>query len=226
MTTTQPFTPTERTQLHRLKDRGSYDRELIYRILDDGLVCHVGFVAGGRPFVIPTGYARLDDSLILHGSVASRMMGALRQGVDVCATVTLLDGLVLARSAFHHSMNYRSVVVFGKAEPIVDDAKKRRALDALVEHLIPGRTRDARGAAPKELAATEVLALPLTEASAKVRTGPPHDERRDLGLPVWAGVLPFHLAAGAPLPAEDLEDGVGVPDYVRSYARTLGHQPS
>ncbi len=163
---------TSRTTLKRLPQRGSYDREVIDRILDEGFICHVGFTMEGRPFVIPTGYARVGDSLVIHGSQASRMLRTLGEGIDVCMTVTLIDGLVLARSAFHHSMNYRSVVVFGRASPIEDPAAKVAALRALSEHMIPGRWDDVRGPNARELQQTTVLSLPLTEASAKVRTGP------------------------------------------------------
>lgn len=217
--TSPEIEPTERTKLHRIQNRGVYDRDAIYDILDEGMVCHVGFAVDGKPFVIPTGYARLDDELILHGSVASRMLRQASDGLELCVTVTLLDGLVLARSGFHHSMNYRSVVIFGRARQIAGPDEKRRALDALVEHLVPGRTADARGASDKELAATEVLALPIREASAKVRTGGPHDDRRDMDLDVWAGVVPLRLVPGEPVASEDLKDGVDLPDYARSYER-------
>lgn len=208
---------TEKTTLHRSKARGSFDRQQIYEILDEGMVCHVGFVTSGQPFVIPTAYTRLDDELILHGSVASRMMIELRQGASVCVTVTLLDGLVLARSAFHHSMNYRSVVVFGQARQVSDPEEKARAMDALVAHLIPGRQHDARPGSVKELAATEVLALPLQEASAKIRVGPPRDDKKDMDLDVWAGVIPLTLTPGLPLAADDLKEGVATPDYVSGF---------
>jgi len=190
------FTPTERTQVHRLPKRGVYNREAVYGILDEGLVCHVGFVADGKPVVIPTGYGRHGDMLYVHGSPASRMFRALGAGADVCVTVTLVDGLVLARSAFHHSMNYRSVVIFGRATLLEDPAAKREALQAFT-----------------------VLAIPLHEVSAKVRTGPPLDDEEDYALPVWAGVLPFNLATGSPLPDDRLPAGIEVPEYVRQYSR-------
>src|SRR5918912_2870446 len=193
------FEPTERTTLKRLPKRGSYERETVNEILDEGFVCHVGFVVDGRPFVIPTGYGRAGDKLYIHGSAASRMLKTLRDGVDVCVTVTLLDGLVLARSAFHHSMNYRSVVVFGRARAVEDDAEKMRALHAFTEHVAPGRWAEVRRPNRQELDATTVLALPLTEASAKVRTGPPVDDEEDYSLPVWAGELPLRLTAGTPV---------------------------
>jgi nitroimidazol reductase NimA-like FMN-containing flavoprotein (pyridoxamine 5'-phosphate oxidase superfamily) len=204
-----------RTRVRRRAARGVYDRATIDAILDEGLVAHVAFVAAGQPYAIPMLLARAGDELFLHGSTLSRMVGALRDGVPVCATVTLVDGVVLARSAFHHSLNYRSVVVLGTARALEDPAAKRAALDALVEHAIPGRTREARGPSDAELAATEVLAVPLAEASAKVRTGPPIDARVDRKLPVWAGELPLALTALAPRPACDLP----VPRYVKEYAR-------
>jgi uncharacterized protein len=211
---------TPRTSVRRLKERGAYDRETIYRILDEGLVAHAGFAVDGRPFVIPMAYARQGDRLILHGSVASRLLATLAQGVETCVTVTLLDGLVLARSVFHHSMNYRSVVVLGVATPIRDPEEKMAALEALTEHLVPGRWAEARRPSKKEFAATEVLALPIDEASAKVRSGPPGDAKADLGLPVWAGVIPFApTAPGAPVPAPDLKPGIPVPGSVTGYRR-------
>ena len=207
--------PSSRTRVRRRSARGAYDRVTIDAILDEGLVAHVAFVAAGQPYAIPMLFARAGDELFLHGSPLSRMVGTLRDGVPVCVTVTLVDGVVLARSAFHHSLNYRSVVVLGTARALEDPAAKRAALDALVEHAVPGRTREARGPSAAELAATEVLAVPLAEASAKVRTGPPIDARADRKLPVWAGELPLALTALAPLPACDLP----VPRYVKEYAR-------
>jgi hypothetical protein len=213
------FIPTERTQVRRLPKRGVYDREAVYRILDEGLVCHVGFVMDGKPVAIPTGYARQDDLLYLHGSAASRMFRALGKGADLCITVTLLDGLVLARSAFEHSMNYRSVVIFGQAVMLEDPAAKREALRSFTEHIVPGRWQEIRQPTEKELQATTVLAVPLAEASAKVRTGPPVDEEADYALPVWAGVLPLELTPQAPLPDDRLPGEIAVPDYVRRYTR-------
>ena len=219
--TTAP--PSERTRVRRLPDRGAYDRESLERILDEGLVAHVGFTGDdGQPFVIPLAYARQGDRLLLHGSVLSRLMQRAAGGVPVCVTVTLLDGLVLARSVFHHSMNYRSAVVLGRTRPIRDPAEKLAALEALVEHLVPGRSADARGPSEKELAATEIVAVPLDEASVKVRTGPPKDDRRDLALPVWAGVVPLHLTAGAPETAPDGEPGRPVPAVAARYRRGTG----
>lgn len=209
----------ERTVLKRHPERGSYDRDEIYRILDEGLVCHVGFVVEGQPFVIPTAYARTGDKLVIHGSVASRMLRALKEGIEACITVTILDGIVLARSAFHHSMNYRSVVIFGKARPITEPAEKMARLEALVEFIVPGRRADARGPSEKEVKATEVLEFPIDEASAKVRTGPPKDDLEDMELPAWAGVIPLTLTASTPRPAPDLAAGIEVPDYATRYAR-------
>lgn len=217
--TPTPSNKTGRTALSRHPERGSYDRDEIYRILDEGLVCHVGFVVDGQPFVVPTAYARVDDKLVIHGSVASRMLRALKEDAEACIAVTLLDGLVLARSAFHHSMNYRSVVIFAKARPITDLGEKKAALDALVEFIIPGRGAEARGPSEKELRATEVLEFPISEASAKVRTGPPTDDAEDMVLPAWVGVIPLRLTPSEPQPAPDLDPGVDVPDYVARYAR-------
>jgi nitroimidazol reductase NimA-like FMN-containing flavoprotein (pyridoxamine 5'-phosphate oxidase superfamily) len=216
------FTPTERTQVRRLPQRAAYDRDTVYRILDEGLVCHIGFVEEGRPVVIPTGYGRKDDTLYIHGSTASRMFRTLAAGAEVCVTVTLLDGLVLARSAFHHSMNYRSVIIFGRASVIDDPVAKLAALEAFTEHVAPGRWREIRPPSPKELQATMVLAIPLKEASAKVRTGPPHDDEEDYALPVWAGVLPFSNATGEPLPDDRLPARIQIPEYLRQYDRRRG----
>lgn len=208
---------TDRTRVRRLPDRGRYDAATIYPILDEALICHVGFIVDGAPVVIPTIHWREGDTLYFHGSAASRMLRSLKNGVDACVTVTLLDGLVLARSAFHHSMNYRSVVVFGKAREVTDREEKMRALDALVEHVMRGRAAEIRGANEKELRQTLVLALPLEEASAKIRTGPPLDDDEDYALPVWAGVLPLTLTPGEPVP--DTGVTAEVPAYVREYQR-------
>jgi nitroimidazol reductase NimA-like FMN-containing flavoprotein (pyridoxamine 5'-phosphate oxidase superfamily) len=212
-----PVTP--RTRLRRLPDRGRFDRATVHAILDEALVCHVGFVAEGQPFVIPTIHARVGEDLYVHGSAASRMLRMLAGGVPVCVTATLLDGLVLARSAFHHSVNYRSVVVLGGAEPVADPEEKRSALEAIVEHVIAGRNAEVRPPSPKELAATQVLRLPIEEASAKVRTGPPVDDEEDYTRTVWAGVLPLRLVPGAPVPDPRLAAGLPVPDSVASYRR-------
>src|SRR5437773_101704 len=210
---------TERTRLRRLPKRGKFDRQTIYAILDEAIVCHVGFVADEQPYVIPTGFARIGDDLYVHGSAASRMLRTLSGGVEVCVTVTLLDGLVLARSAFHHSINYRSVVVLGNATLVEDAAEKIRALEAFTEHIVPGRWADVRWPTELELKATSVLKLPITEASAKVRTGPPIDDEDDYDLDVWAGVLPMSLQAGKPLADDRLIKSVEVPEYVENYDR-------
>jgi nitroimidazol reductase NimA-like FMN-containing flavoprotein (pyridoxamine 5'-phosphate oxidase superfamily) len=191
---------TPRTTVRRLADRGVYDREAIYAILDEALICHVGFVVEGQPVVIPTIHVRVGDTLYFHGSAASRMLRSLRAGIEACVTVTLLDGLVLARSAFHHSMNYRSVVVLGKGREVADRDEKLRALDALVEHVVPGRAAVVRAPNEMEIRQTLVIALPLAEASAKVRTGPPLDDEADYALDVWAGVVPITLMKGEPIP--------------------------
>jgi len=198
---TSTLASTPRSRVRRQPKRGSHDRELIHRILDEGLVCHVGFVHEGQPVVIPTAYARSDDELYLHGAVANRMLGALAGGGPACVTVTLLDGLVLARSAFHHSMNYRSVVLFGIAREVTDPDEKARALDALVDHVAPGRVRHARASSPRELAVTRIVAFPISEGSAKLREGGPIDDPEDLAHPAWAGVVPLRLRPGAPIPA-------------------------
>lgn len=213
------FPQTERTTLKRLPKRGVYDRELVYGILDEGFVCHVGFAIEGRPYVIPTGYARVNDQLFIHGSQVSRMLRTLSSGIDVCVTVTLVDGLVLARSAFHHSINYRSVVMFGRAAMVEDRAAKLAALFAFSEQVIPGRWNDVREPTEQELKATTVLLLPLVEVSAKVRTGPPIDDEEDYGLSVWAGVLPLKIAAGAPINDPRLPEGIEPPSYALKYSR-------
>lgn len=210
---------TARTTLKRLPQRGSYDQELINRILDEGFICHVGFIADGQSFVIPTGYARVEDKLFIHGSQASRMLRTVGKGIDVCVTVTLIDGLVLARSAFHHSMNYRSVVVFGRATMVEAPEEKIAALFALSEHMIPGRWADVRKPSEQELQQTTVLSLPLQEASAKVRTGPPLDDEEDYDLAVWAGVIPLRLIAEPPLDDPRVHTGITAPKYAREYRR-------
>jgi hypothetical protein len=218
----EDFNPTERTKVRRLPQRGSYEREAVYKILDEGLVCHVGFVAGGEPFVIPTGYARVGEALYVHGSPASRMLRALAGGVKVCVTVTLLDGLVLARSAFHHSMNYRSVVVFGTASVVEDEGEKSEALRAFTEHVVPGRWEEVRWPSKDELRKTLVLKLPLDEASAKVRAGAPVDDEEDYALPVWAGEIPLRVEAGAPVPDPRLAPETEPPLYAHNYTRGAG----
>jgi nitroimidazol reductase NimA-like FMN-containing flavoprotein (pyridoxamine 5'-phosphate oxidase superfamily) len=213
------FLRTPRTQVRRLPQRGAYDRQTAYAILDEGLVCSLGFVHEGQPYVIPTGYGRQGDFLYVHGSAASRMLRTIEQGVPVCVSVTLLDGLVLARSAFHHSMNYRSVVVLGTAEKITGDDEKLRALRAIVDHLLPGRWEEVRPPNDNELLATSVLRVPLEEASAKVRTGPPLDDEEDMGLSCWAGVIPMTLTPGSPLDDPTLAPGILPSAAVGSYRR-------
>ena len=213
------FTQTERTKLKRLPKRGHFDRETVYGILDEGFICHVGFAPEGQPFVIPTGYARDGDKLYIHGSQASRMLRTLSTGVDVCVTVTIVDGLVLARSAFHHSMNYRSVVILGRATLIEDREEKMAALLALSEHIVRGRWADVREPTEQEIKATTVLRLPLEEVSAKIRTGPPLDDEEDYAMDVWAGVIPLRLVAGEPVADPRLIEGVEVPSYAREYKR-------
>ncbi len=209
---------TKRTTLKRLPKRGSFDRDVVNAILDEAFICHVGFVADGQPYVIPTGFARIDDDLMIHGSAASRMMRNMAKGIDVCVTVTLVDGLVLARSAFNHSVNYRSVVILGKAELVADESEKNAALEAFTEHIIPGRWTEIRWPNPLELKATTVLKLPITEASAKIRTGPPIDDDEDYSMNVWAGVIPLTLTAGTPIGDELLADGIQVPNHVNKYS--------
>ena len=215
---------TERTTLKRLPTRAEYDRARVYEILDEAFICHVGFVVDGQPFVIPTGYARMGDCLYIHGSAASRMLRALGQGIEVCVTVTLLDGLVLARSAFHHSVNYRSVVVFGQATVVEEAEEKMEALRAFTEHVVPGRWAEVRWPNETEMKATTVLALPLAEASAKIRTGPPIDDEEDHEINVWAGVLPLRLVADDAIKDDRLRSGISLPDYVRQYRRPADHR--
>jgi nitroimidazol reductase NimA-like FMN-containing flavoprotein (pyridoxamine 5'-phosphate oxidase superfamily) len=216
---TPPYTPPPRTKVQRLPDRGKYDRETVHAILDQGFVCHVGFVVDGQPFVIPTNYARVNETLYLHGSSASRMLKTLAGGVNVCVTVTHVDGLVLARSAFHHSVNYRSVVALGVAHPIDDPQEKLLALEAFTNHVMPGRWNQIRIPNEQELKATSVLGLQLDEVSAKVRVGPPKDDAEDYALPIWAGVLPLHVAPGAPIDDPKLIAGLKIPENVRTYSR-------
>ncbi len=212
--------PTARTRVVREPHRGVYDRETVYRILDEGFLCHVGFVAEGQPFVIPTTYGRKDASLYIHGSAASRMLKNMKAGLPVCVTVTLLDGLVLARSVFNHSMNYRSVVVLGKGELVDDPAEKLEGLRILSEHILPGRWDDARQPNERELKQTSVLRVPIEEFSAKVRTGPPVDDEEDMTFPTWAGVVPLEMKAGEPIADLQLEPGREVPEYLRGYRRS------
>jgi uncharacterized protein len=214
---TDRYQRTERTRVRRLPERAAYDRATVHAILDEGFICHVGFVVDEQPHVIPTGYVRVGETVYLHGSSGSRL--GLRPGMPICVTVTLLDGIVLARSAFHHSMNYRSVMAIGRTRPVTDPGEKVAALRALVEHIVPGRSGAVRGGDRQELAATAVLALPLDEVSAKVRTGPPKDDEPDYALPIWAGVLPLALTPGEPAPDPVLDPSIPTPDHVASWSR-------
>ncbi|HEV2037223.1 MAG TPA: pyridoxamine 5'-phosphate oxidase family protein [Candidatus Eremiobacteraceae bacterium] len=206
------FPKTPRSKVRRIPQNAVYDRAAIDAVLDEALICHVGFVVDGLPYVIPTSYARAGDKLYIHGSAASRMVVALSNGIDVCVTVTLLDGLVLARSAFNHSMNYRSVVIFGKASAVEDPAEKLEALRLFAEHIMPGRWQDLRDPKTVELKATLVLCLPIAEVSAKMRSGPPVDDADDMSAQVWAGVLPLALRKGE-LQADST--GIEPPEYLR-----------
>ena len=214
-----PQIPSARTRLVREPDRAVYDRAAAYQILDEGFICHVGFVADGQPFVIPTGYGRVGDNLYIHGSAASRMLRRVDEGVAVCVTVTLLDGLVLARSIFNHSMNYRSVVILGTAVAVTDPKEKLEALRLLSEHILPGRWAESRQPNEKELKATLVMRLPIEEFSAKVRKGPPIDDEVDYAFPTWAGVIPLEMVAGKPVNDPKLDPGRAVPSYAQHYSR-------
>ena len=215
----ESISPTDRTRVVREPHRGVYDRAKIYKILDEGFVCHVGFSADGQTYVIPTMYARVDDFIYFHGSAASRMLRNASSGLNVCITVTLVDGLVLARSVFNHSMNYRSVVALGAAALIDDPAEKLGALRAFTEKILAGRWNDARQPNEKELKATSILRLPLTEASAKVRSGPVEDDAEDYALPVWAGIIPLRLAADAPVRDERCDPAIVAPPYAAEFTR-------
>jgi hypothetical protein len=215
----QPFEKTPRNKLKRLPERGSYDPAAIYPIVDAALICHVGFVVDGQPFVIPTLHARQGDTILLHGAKGSRLLRHAEAGGEVCITITLVDGIVLARSAFHHSINYRSAVLFGRGAKIADDAARLEALEAFTERLLPGRWSDVRPPNAVELKQTTIVAVPIESASAKVRTGPPKDEEADLDLPVWAGVLPLIQLAGEPIADRQLGASVELPDYLGDFAR-------
>ena len=217
----EPYSPTARTRVTREPERGVYDRAAAYQVLDEAFICHVGFVVDNQPFVIPTGFGRSGDNLYIHGSAASRMLRNLDQGIAVCLTVTLLDGLVLARSIFNHSMNYRSVVVLGTAVAVEDPVEKLQALRALSEHILPGRWEESRQPNERELKATLVMRLPITEFSAKVRSGPPIDNEEDYSFPTWAGVVPLQMVAGSPINDHKLDPKTPVPNYVGSYSRTV-----
>jgi uncharacterized protein len=209
------YPPSGRTQVKRIPNRGVYDKGEVYKILDAGYLCHVGFAAEGQPYVIPTGYARQGDRLLIHGSAASRMMRELSAGIDVCVTVTLVDGFVLSRSAFHHSMNYRSVVMLGRARLLESEGEKMAALEAFTNHMVPGRWDEVRQPSEQELKATTVLELPLAEVSAKIRKGPPVEDEGDIARATWAGVVPVHTQLGRPQPMEDLVAGVAEIDLAR-----------
>ena len=211
--------PSERTRVRRLPERGTYDRETIDAIVDEALICHLAYVVDGEPRVIPTIHARVGDTLYVHGSNASRTLRSTKQGAPVAIEITLLDGLVLARSAFHHSMNYRSVIVYGSAREVTEPGERWEAQRALVEHVAHGRASDARMPNQRELDQTTILAVPIEEASAKVRAGPPKDDEEDLDLPIWAGVLPLRTVPGEPEPDPHLKDGVTLPGYIRDYRR-------
>jgi nitroimidazol reductase NimA-like FMN-containing flavoprotein (pyridoxamine 5'-phosphate oxidase superfamily) len=211
--------PTERTRTVREAHRGVYDRESICKILDEGFVCHVGFAVDGQPFVIPTLFARIGDAIYFHGSAASRMLRNVSEGISVCVTVTLTDGFVLARSVFNHSMNYRSVVALGKATLVDVPGEKLEALHAFTEKILRGRWNDARQPSEKELKATSILRLPLSEVSAKIRVGPPEDDAPDYELPIWAGVIPLELTPGAPIRDEKCDASIPTPAYAAHYKR-------
>jgi nitroimidazol reductase NimA-like FMN-containing flavoprotein (pyridoxamine 5'-phosphate oxidase superfamily) len=211
--------PTPRTQVIREPERGVYDRDTAYQILDEGFLCHMGFAVDGQPYVIPTSYGRKGDELFIHGSAASRMLRRLDEGVAVCVTITLLDGLVLARSLFNHSMNYRSVVVLGTATAVKDPVEKLAALRVLSEHILPGRWNEGRQPNDKEMKATLVMRVPIEEFSAKVRQGPAIDDESDYAFPVWAGVLPLETVAAAPIPDERLDPEIPLPAYLENYSR-------
>ena len=215
------ITQTERTRLRRLPKRGAFDRDIVYAILDESFICHIGFTVDDQPYVIPTAFGRIENDLYIHGSSASRMLRTLSGGVDMCFTTTLVDGLVIARSAFHHSINYRSVVVLGKATLVTDLDEKNRALEAVTNHIVPGRWADVRWPNELELKATSVLKLPIDEASAKIRTGPPIDDDEDYELNVWAGVLPLDITTGEPLDDGRLRPGVSTPDNIINYSRKV-----
>jgi nitroimidazol reductase NimA-like FMN-containing flavoprotein (pyridoxamine 5'-phosphate oxidase superfamily) len=213
------FAPTERTQVKRLPKRGNYDRDTIYKILDSGIVCHVGFSIDGQPYVIPTNYGRSGATLYIHGSAASRMLRTLSESIPICVTVTHLDGLVLARSAFHHSVNYRSVVVLGTAKLVEAPAEKREALRIFTEQVMKGRWDDVRQPTEQELKGTTVLSVALDEVSAKIRTGGPVDEEEDYALPVWAGVVPLQTIVKTPEPDALRKNDLPVPEYLKNYTR-------
>jgi len=213
--------PSKRTKVRRLPERGRYEAETIHAILDEGFVCHLGLVDGDSVRVVPTAYARVGDVIYLHGAAGNASLKASKES-EVCVTVTLIDGLVLARAAFHHSINYRSVTIYGTATEVTDVEEKRLALDAVVEHIVPGRGVDARSPNDSEVRSTRVIRLPIREASAKVRTGGPKDDDEDLDMPIWAGVIPVRTSVEAPVADDGLPEGVGIPRYAALYARPTG----
>lgn len=215
------FTKTEKNRIQRLPKRGQYDRETIYRILDEALICHVGFAEQGQPYVIPINFARVEDRIVLHGAKASRLLKHIAAGQPVCMEATIVDGLVLARSVFHHSVNYRSVVLFGRGHLIEAEEEKLAALKAITEHLIPGRWQETRPPNRKEMNATSVVSIKIEEASAKIRVGPPVDDEEDYALPVWAGILPLRETALSPIHEEGLPEGIPLPEYITHYSRRL-----
>jgi nitroimidazol reductase NimA-like FMN-containing flavoprotein (pyridoxamine 5'-phosphate oxidase superfamily) len=215
----EAYAPTARTTFKRLAYRGTYDRAVVHAILDEAFICHVAFALNGKPFLIPTAYARQGDRLVLHGSSSNHMLRALIAGAEACVTVTLVDGLVIARSAFHHSINYRSVVLFAKAVEVTDFDEKMQALHDIVEHIAPGRWGQSRIPNRDEATMTKIVALPIDEVSAKVRTGPPLDDEPDYAGGSWAGVLPLSTSIGIPQPCPRLNEGIGVPDNVSGYTR-------
>jgi nitroimidazol reductase NimA-like FMN-containing flavoprotein (pyridoxamine 5'-phosphate oxidase superfamily) len=213
------FPKAKRNQIQRLPKRGEYRKDAIYKIIDEALICHVGFVQEGQPFVIPTIHTREGDTIYLHGALSSRMLGYIQEGNPLCIEITLLDGIVFARSAFHSSLNYRSVVLFGTGRVVEPEEEKRHALEVLMKHIAPGRWEEARKPNRKELATTRVVAIPIESASAKIRTGPPADDEEDYQLPVWAGILPLQLQSLEPVADERLGKGISVPDYIADYSR-------
>ena len=213
------FPKTDKNRIKRLPKRGHYDRETIYQILDEALICHVGFVENNQPYIIPINFARVGDAIVLHGAKASRLLKHIEAGNPVCIEVTLVDGLVLARSVFHHSVNYRSVVLFGTGQSIEGEQEKMAALEAITEHLIPGRWREARLPNRKEMNATSVVSIKIDQASAKVRSGPPGDDEADYALPVWAGVLPIQEMPLTPIRDELMTQDIAVPKYIAKYSR-------
>lgn len=209
------LTATRRTKVNRLPKRAAYDKDTIFKILDESFICHVGFKINGQAYIIPTAYGRKDDFIYIHGSKNSRMLKSFESGEDICVSVTLLDGIVLARSAFHHSINYRSVIIFGKPDEIKSQEEKSKALEIITEQIISGRWNDVRKPNEKELNATSVFSLRIDEASAKIRTGPPVDDKEDVNLNVWAGVLPLKIIAEEPVRNPDLRDDITLPDYIK-----------